>query len=313
MATEGGGPEGLGGGEIEELERMPEGGGLMLRAVVGAVVRGRPGALPDTELLVRGVSVDRERLGEYQRVCGFPVSDTLPPTYPHVLAFPLSMALMTRPGFPFPLVGLVHIANVIEVVRAVDASQRLDISIRTENLREHARGRVVDLVATATVDGETVWRGRSQYLRREKAPGRVSPGLTSEERARREGGTSLAPEPARAERAQRGRAVWRVGADVGREYAAVSGDRNPIHTSTVAARLLGFPRRIAHGMWSKARCLAALEGRLPAALTVDVSFKRPILLPSTVAFTSSRESDGWHVALHSASAGTPHLDGSIQL
>ena len=277
----------------EELERMPDVGGLTRRAAAGVLVRGRPGNLPDTELLVRGVIVDRERMAAYARVCGFAVSDTPPPTYPHVLAFPLSMELMTRPGFPFPLVGLVHIANVIEVVRAVDASQRLDLSVRTENLRDHTRGRTIDLVATATVDGEVVWRARSQYLRREKSA--ASP--------LREPG----PPPATPS------AVWRVGADVGRAYAAVSGDRNPIHTSTVAARLFGFPRRIAHGMWSKARCLAALEGRLPAALTVDVSFKLPILLPSTVAFASSpsEESDGWSITLHSAASARTHLTGTI--
>jgi acyl dehydratase len=275
----------------EELDRMPDVGGLTRRAVAGALVRGRPAALPDTELLVRGVTVDRERMAAYARVCGFPVSDTLPPTYPHVLAFPLSMELMTRPGFPFPLIGLVHTANTIEVERGVDASQPLDLSVRTENLRDHARGRAVDLVATATVDGEVVWRGRSAYLRR-------SGGSAPSDRA-------ATPPPSTPS------ARWRVGADVGRAYAAVSGDRNPIHTSTVAARLFGFPRRIAHGMWSKARCLAALEGRLPAAFTVDVSFKLPILLPSTVAFTATKDSGGWQVALDSASSGQPHLTATI--
>jgi acyl dehydratase len=107
--------------------------------------------------------------------------------------------------------------------------------------------------------------------------------------------------------------VWRVGPDEARAYAAVSGDRNPIHTSTVAARLFGFPRRIAHGMWSKARSLAALEGRLPVACTVDVSFKLPILLPSTVAFSAVQDTDGWHIALHDARTGRPHLVGSIGL
>jgi acyl dehydratase len=99
---------------------------------------------------------------------------------------------------------------------------------------------------------------------------------------------------------------------VGTDYAAVSGDRNPIHTSTVAAKLFGFPRRIAHGMWSKARCLAALEGRLPDRYTVEVGFKLPILLPSSVAFSAVAEADGsWSMALHDARSGKPHLSGTI--
>ena len=80
--------------------------------------------------------------------------------------------------------------------------------------------------------------------------------------------------------------TWRLGGDLGRRYAAVSGDHNPIHLYALTAKALGFSRQIAHGMWSKARCVAALENRLPDAVTVDVAFKTPIFLPGTVAFAS---------------------------
>jgi acyl dehydratase len=98
--------------------------------------------------------------------------------------------------------------------------------------------------------------------------------------------------------------VWRVPARVGGDYAAVSGDRNPIHTSRIGARLFGFPRPIAHGMWSVARCLAALEGRLPDAYTVEVRFQRPILLPATVSFAY----DDGRFALFGRK---PHLAGQV--
>src|ERR1700759_4175751 len=42
----------------------------------------------------------------YARVCGFALRDTLPPTYPHMLAFPLHMAVMSNGSFPFGAVGL---------------------------------------------------------------------------------------------------------------------------------------------------------------------------------------------------------------
>ncbi len=151
----------------------------------------------------------------------------------------------------------------------------------------------MDLVASATVDGEVVWRSRSVYLRRTSGGGRG-----------RDGGERPPP--------PRPTALWRVGVDVGGAYAAVSGDRNPIHTSTIAARLFGFRRRIAHGMWSKAHCLAALEGRLPDRLTIDATFKLPILLPATVAFSSDRDARGeWRFALHDAKSGRPHLAGTV--
>ena len=276
-----------------EVDRPPALGPLYRTATLAAVLRrGTRDTLPDTDLALRGVAVDREHLAEYDRVCGFRLSDALPGTYPHVLAFPLAVALMTRPDFPLPLVGLVHIANRIEVRRQLTADERLDFRVRAEHLRPHARGRQVDLVAEALVHDEVVWAGRSTYLRKEKDDGGE----------RRAGG----------ERPVEGGALWRVTPDVGTDYAAVSGDHNPIHTSRIGARLFGFRRPIAHGMWSKARCLAALQGRLPERYAVDVAFKLPVPLPSTVAFAATGDgSGGWRLALTAAKSGRPHLSGTV--
>ena len=103
--------------------------------------------------------------------------------------------------------------------------------------------------------------------------------------------------------------TWDLPGDLGRRYAAVSGDHNPIHLYGVTAKAFGFPRQIAHGMWSKARCLAALDGRLPDAVTVEVAFKKPILLPGTVAFGSTRTGEGYAFSLTNPKSGAPHLLG----
>jgi hypothetical protein len=273
---------------VEELAAPPRLGplfrGALLRTSVGDT-------LPDTELVLRGVGVDRELLAAYNRVCGFRLRDELPATYPHVLAFPLAMSLMARPAFPLPLLGIVHVANQIELVRPIGASETLDLAVLAEQMRPHPRGTQVDLAATALVDGEPVWKGRSTYLHRAKSSGKAKPVREAE---------ASAPS-----------AVLRVERRVGRDYAAVSGDRNPIHTSRLLARAFGFPRTIAHGMWSKARCLAALEGRLPEAYTVDVAFKLPILLPATVALSTRQDGRDWHLALHDARSGKPHLSGTV--
>lgn len=275
-----------------ELTGAPGTAQIYRRAALAAV----PGlggkrheVLPDAEILLRDVVVDRDHLARYDRVCGFALTDELPPTYPHVLAFPLAMRLMTGAGFPFPVVGIVHIANRIEVHRSLDAGERLDLAVRAVDLRAHERGRQFDVVATATVAGTEVWRGVSTYLR-----------VTGPPAARREDRDRPAP-PAPS-------ALWRVPVRVGRDYAAASGDHNPIHTSRLGARLFGFRRPIAHGMWSKARCLAALAGRLPPAYTVDVSFKLPVLLPGTVAFSAG---PAWSLGLHDARTGRPHLTATI--
>jgi len=273
---------------VVELNEDP--GAPLLRAAIGLLPGNRrAGTLPEIELVRRGVPTDRGHLARYDRVCGFRLTDRLPATYPHVLAFPMAMRLMSAPGFPFPVVGLVHITNRITVLRPIDAGAALDLSVTVRDLRAHDRGRQFDVVATASAGGELVWRGVSTYLRRDRAG------------ERRAEGERRDPPPADTAR-------WRVPARVGADYAVVSGDHNPIHTSRLGARLFGFPRPIAHGMWSKARCLAALEGRLPETYTVDVAFKLPILLPTTVTFGATQVIDGWKFVLHS---GRPHLAGQL--
>jgi acyl dehydratase len=243
----------------------------------------RPSELPDREL-TGTLSVDRGHLAAYDRVCGFRLRDRLPPTYPHILAFPLAIELLTGP-FPFSPLGLVHVANRIEQRRPLHAGDRLDLRVRAEALRPHERGRQFDVVAEASVGDELAWLERSTYLHREGE----SPGGRRDESQ---------PPPARA--------VWRLPGDLGRRYAAVSGDDNPIHTHALIAKALGQPGTIAHGMWTKARALAALEATLPDAFTVDVRFKLPLRIPGRATF-SARDAT---FAVHDA-RGRPHLEGRL--
>ena len=264
------------------------------RIAAGAALeplRRRPDALPDSRLWRNGIEIDRSQLAAYDRVCGFALSDTLPATYPHVLAFPLAIELMAASDFPFGVLGLVHLRNAIEQLRPLRADEPLDLLVWAEQLARHPRGRTVDVVAEGSIGGEPVWRDRSTYLHRESSGGG----------ARR--GESARPDPV---------AVWDVPGDTGRRYAAVSGDRNPIHLHRVPAKLLGQKRAIAHGMWTKARCLAALQGHLPEAFTVEVAFKLPLGLPAKIAFASWREQQTRRFALHDARSGKPHLDGALR-
>jgi acyl dehydratase len=274
------------------------------RIAAGAAVeplRRRPGSLPERELRRDGIAVDRRRLAEYDRVCGFRLSDTLPATYPHVLAFPLALELIAGGDFPFGVLGLVHVGNAIEQLRPLDAGEPLDLRLWADRLGEHPRGRTVDIVAEGYVDGELAWRDRSTYLHREsvRREGTVPAGTGRPRKEARE----AVPVPS---------AVWDVPGDIGRRYAAVSGDRNPIHLHGLAAKLFGQQTAIAHGMWTKARCLAALQAQLPGAFTVDVAFKLPVRLPARVAFATWTEDRERRFALHDARGGRPHLGGTIR-
>jgi acyl dehydratase len=250
-------------------------------------VAGGGGEMPDLERRCEGVEVDRAHLAAYDRVCGFRVRDELPATYPHILAFKMQMDLMTDGRFPFATLGMVHIGNRITVHRAIRAGETLDFVVRASEVRPHTKGKVFSLLTEARVEDELVWDEDCMILRR---------GAGEEGAAKRE--KRSAPPAATAE--------WKLPGDLGRRYAAVSGDSNPIHTYAVTAKLLGFPRAIVQGLWTKARCLAALERGLPEAYTVDVEFRKPVLLPSRVGFGA----DGDRFAV--TSGDTVHLVGEVK-
>ena len=280
---------------VTVLDAAPNLPALIAKAAVTA--RGRGGDLPDTRLARNGVTVDPDDLAAYNRVCGFPVGDTLPPTYPHMLTFPLQMALMSDRSFPLALPGFVHVRNRIDVMRAIRADEALDLEVWAERFAGHRSGATVDLCATVTVGGEEVWRSTSTYLSRgAKAPD----------------GAPEADIEVRVGDLERVAATWRIPDDAGRRYAKVSGDVNPIHLSGLTAKAFGFKRAIAHGMWVKARVLGALAGRLPDALSIDVGFRKPLFLPSTVTLSTAQADGGWDVAVRNATSGTEHVVGVIR-
>ncbi len=272
-------------------------------------VPGGGGEVPDLELELSGVLADPAALAAYAKVCGFTLRDHLPPTYPHVLAFPLQMAVMADGSFPFGAVGLVHVENRIVQHRPIASGEELTIHVRPTKLQPHPKGRTFSLQTVVLAGDDVVWDETSTMLRR----GKPSPGADGTKtgdshpksaRQPEEFGVLGAEVPAGAE--------WRLGGDLGRRYGSVSGDRNPIHLHSLTAKPLGFPAAIAHGMWTKARCLAALEARLPDAFAVDVRFRKPILLPARVEFASAEQDGETLFAVRSAGDHKPHLDGRLK-
>lgn len=280
-----------------ELESTPSLLRLYAKAAINTARGGGDGdELPETELVQRDVEVDLGHLSDYTRICGYRFGEVQPPTYPHISAFPLAAQIMAADDFPFALPGLVHIRNRITQHRPISVTEALTFRVRTDNLRDHPSGRQFDILAEASAGDETVWEEVGTILRK---------GGGSDDAAEHE--ELDAPEP------EHPGAVWKLDANVGRRYAAVSGDRNPIHLYPITAKLLGFPRQIAHGMWSKARCLAAFEGRLPSAFDVEVEFKKPVILPAKVAFSTESDGDGMRrFALRDARRGKAHVVGLIR-
>jgi acyl dehydratase len=260
-------------------------------------VPGGGGEIPEgLDLELTGVRAEPADVSAYAKVCGFALRDTLPPTYPHMLAFPLHMAVMSDGRFPFGAVGLVHVENRIVQQRPIGIDEELTIRVRPTPLQPHPKGKTFSLKTEVLVDDEVVWESVSTMLRRGKG----------DEKAKAEKGVDSvrANTPASAE--------WKLGGDLGRRYGGVSGDRNPIHMHSLTAKPLGFPAAIAHGMWTKARALAQLEGRLPDSFEVDVRFRKPILLPARVEFASQDAGAEILFTVRDAKKGTPHLDGLVR-
>lgn len=257
-------------------------------------IAGRGQAVPERELVLEDVRVDTEALARYARVCGFRLGTSLPPTYPHVLAFGLHMQLMTRGDFPFAPVGLVHVGNAITQHAPVPTGAALELRARATQPEPHPKGRTFAFLTEARVEGTLLWEERSTMLRR---------GPDGSDEHRKPARTAPPELPARAQ--------WTLGGGLGRRYASVSGDRNPIHLTGLTAKLFGFPDAIAHGMWTAARCLAALEGRLPESFRTELAFRQPIRLPGRVTWASEERPKGIRFAVRDAEHGTPHLDGSV--
>ena len=278
--------------EWHTLDREPSLPGLYARAATRRKITGTQ--LPDSGLRC-WVDVDGKRLTDYRKVCGFNDDGLLPPTYPHILAFALQMQLLTAKDFPFPLLGLIHLRNRIRVLRPMGGISRAQVSVRVHNLQPHPKGATFDLLTTLDDQLGPLWEAESQMLCR----GVKLDGEAVDQH--------WEPSQALTEVAH-----WKAPADIGRQYAKVSGDYNPIHLSAASAKLFGFPTAIAHGLWNKARTLAALADHLPKAnFEVTVHFRKPVRLPSEVTLLASEAGSSGHWRLVGA-GDLEHMVGSWQ-
>jgi len=240
-------------------------------------------------------TIDQDHLQAYREVTGFPAGPALPTTYPHVLAFPLHLDLMSDPSFPHKPMGIVHLSNTITQKQPLPIHAEPAIRVHSTPERPHPKGIVFDIVSEVRVDDELVWSDLTTLLSRSAGTESAQVDLLKD--------PELEPT-----------AWWDLRGNLGRRYAAASGDRNPIHLFKLTAQAFGFPRQIAHGMWAKAAALASLQraGKLPDAFTVRVDFRKPLLLPSRVQFGYEQSGKTTDFALYDEKHETTHLIGQLQ-
>lgn len=276
---------------------QPNGLMNLVRAAAGALpLIPRGDTLPNHTRSVEELPIDRSNVAAYCAVTGLRYGDTVPLTYPFALTFPTVMGLITGFDFPFSAMGAVHVENRITRHRPIAVTDTVSARVHAQNLREHRKGLLVDVLTDVSIGNEPAWHQVTTFLHQQRTS------LSGEPK----------PEPPRAPKLPPPNNVLRITPAQIRRYAAVSGDRNPIHTNALGAKLFGFPTVIAHGMFSAAAVLANIEGQLPSAVDYSVKFGKPVVLPASAGVYLDRVADGWDLALRNIAKGYPHLSGTVR-
>ncbi|AZQ09173.1 MaoC like domain protein [Shewanella khirikhana] len=251
--------------------------------------------LPEIQVSVSEVALDAAVVARYAEVCGFRFDgSTLPPTFLYILAFRLHAVIFTHDAITFPLLGMIHLKNRISQYRQVSTQEKVRLECALTGSEQTDAGLEFELVSKAWVGDELVWEAHSIYLYRIESAGR---------RARPPKGSEMAWEDVK---------TWALDDKLGWRYARASGDYNLIHLHPSLSKRFGFDRVLAHGMWSKARCVAELMeqiGNRPC--TLDVAFKLPLFMPAEVTFGVESVDTGWRFELRDQKGRRPHLSGEV--
>jgi acyl dehydratase len=275
------------------LARRPQGAmDDAARAALGAIVVQHAGRALEPALVAR-----------YREVCGYGEGTGVPSSFMETLFQGLMVEIVLAPSFPFSPFGVIHLSQAMQQHRAVAHDAVLDLRCTLDRVLQTKRGFELAIGMRAEQAGEPVWEG--------------SAGLISRGKATRAGKTATAkPPPAQDAGGWSEPLALDVAGDTGRRYAAVSGDYNPFHLYGVLAKLFGFPKPIAHGMWTLSRALAWVEAGLddlPEAHTVQASFKKPLFMPGTVTLQQRplEATDGRAFEVRHARKDHPHLVGEL--
>ena len=273
--------------------------GIMVSRKPSLVPEG--GEVPRIEARLGKVVIDRRHLASYSEICGAATGGTLPIAYPHILAFPLHLAMLGAEAFPVKLFGLVHVHNRIAMREPLSADEPAEIRSWIEGHRDTERGQEFDLHTEYVVAGEPRWDETCTFLARRRAPSGEGAKTTQSKPAESPDAVAIKS------------SSFRAPAGLGRRYGFISGDVNPIHMSDLTAKAFGFPRAIAHGMWSLARLASDFEpAQFDGGCELSVPFKLPVFTPAWLMLQRWDIDNGSAFALRDAQGDKPHLTGTLK-
>lgn len=269
---------------------------MYLKAIFGKRRAGlkRGQRLPSLTAECASMSISEENLAAYRRVCGI-ANDVFPPLYPHVVAGSLHLAILTHKDFPLSAMGTLHVRNHILQRRALRSAENVSVACALGENRVVKSGIELDITTVFRSKEERVWEGISTYLVRGKfgEPEEASP------RSKLTGGTPDVEGDS-----------WHLTPGIGRRYAKVSGDYNPIHLSPILGKLFGYRRDFVHGMWAAASCLAHIVPPKSETVQCDFLFKGPNFINSTVRLLKTDLDDGIRFDLFCGNNPKPTINGS---
>ncbi|GAC28057.1 MaoC/PaaZ C-terminal domain-containing protein [Brumicola pallidula] len=247
------------------------------------------------------------------------IASVIHPNYLQVLTLPMQLEMMVNKPFPFKPMGLVHLANFIRVNYLPEQSSKLILKTSFNGLAWHKKGWVFAVLSEGFVDGELAISGTSYYLSRQQHNQvNESEALATD--------MSICEPHFKADNVLETASIMPIvdavispfdetieinfPLGIGRKYAQVSGDFNPIHLSRWTAKAMGFKQAIAHGMYSKAICLSAVlkqemqnskRALAQTPMQFSTQFIQPIYLPTRCELKVNSEIDQIDFSLTSKS------------
>src|SRR5699024_1353704 len=89
--------------------------------------------------LDRSIPLEPVAYAGFAHVVQQKLDDIVHPGYLHVLAFPLSMQLLSEPEVPLPMLGMVHIHNRVDMRSTARLGEVVDFHVELAGPFEHAK------------------------------------------------------------------------------------------------------------------------------------------------------------------------------
>lgn len=291
---------------VVEIKKHPSMGFIFLKALLISPFRSKTikddAIVNKTRIILNNYIPDKKLIADYRTVCGFSkdTPDIIPISYLQTLFIGLLGKFITASFFPINPLGLIQTFQSFEQKRAVTTDEILDLSCTLESIKKTKEGIETGFTLEITSKNKIVWQGISTFFTRTT--------IKKKKRSKKTDDIILTQKE-----------TFSVPSGTGRKYAAVSGDYNPHHLYTLLAKLFGFKKTIAHGMWSLARVTASLdkEFSIHDAAHIEASFKLPIFMPATIVLgyecqnNSKKNPVNIIFELRDKQKGLPHLKGKL--